>query len=302
MTPQQIAALPSGTVMDKAVCISLTFNRFGITKQLPQSAYQVDADKSMTKAQKYILDAKELKDLVSLDGEIRSWLANDIALPSPMFKNGIYLVPMELVGVIEKKLAEYRAKRDLLVRAFVAAYPTMIEKAKVALNGQFNALDYPPAEAIGTYFAMEWQYIGYGVPGQLEAVSKEIFDREQKKAEQRVQDATQQIIDTLRLSMKQLIDHMVERLTPDADGKPKQFKYTLVDNMTEFLATVKARNITGDGQLDDLADKAAEIMNGVDVKTLRDNKNVRDYVLKGMETLKATMDTMITTKTRFVRE
>lgn len=302
MTPQEIAALPSGTIMDRAVCISLTFNRFGITKQLPKSAYQVDADKDRTKAQKYILDAKELKALVSLDNEISHWVRDDIALPSPMFKNGIYLVPMELVGLIEKKLAEYKAKRDLLVRAFVNAYPQMIEDSKKALNGQFNPLDYPPADAIASYFGMTWQYIGYGVPGQLESVNKEIYSREQQKAEARVADATEQIIATLRLSLKGLVDHMVERLSPDADGKPKVFKSSLVGNMTEFLATAKQRNITGDVEFDKLADQAASIMNGVDIKTLKDNKSVRDYVLKGMETIKGQMDLLVTTKTRFVRE
>jgi hypothetical protein len=302
MTSQQLAALPTGTILDRAVCISLTFSRFGITKQLPKSAYQVDADKDRTKAQKFILDAKELKAIVSLDGEISRWVRDEIALPSPMFKGGIFLVPNELVGVIEKKLAEYRAKRDLLVRAFVDGYPKMIEDSKKALNGQFNPLDYPAVGAIGNEFSMEWMYVGFGVPGQLESVSREIFEREQKKAEERVADATDQIIATLRFSLKQLIDHTVERLTPDADGKQKKYSYTLVENLNDFLATVKQRNITGDVQLDELADKAKEIMNGVDVKTLRDNASVRSYVLKGMETLKSSMDALVTTKTRFVRE
>jgi len=304
---------PPSNLFDRAVILSVTLRRPGTRRKASTSLITVNSstteetssgtddslsstptDKSLLHLSKDILDSKELREIQRLDGEVREYLSR-IGLPSPL-KQGCYLIPIELIEIIEAKLADFLANRELLIQSFLSTYPEKQAEAASRLGPLFNSRDYPSAEQITKAFEVATQYLTFGVPGSLQNISPSLLAREQEKAKQRIAAVEDEIIQVLRFSLKDLVDHMVERLQPGVDGKPKVFRNTLMSNMQEFLDTFKARNLTNDQDLDALVDQAKNILSGVDTQALRNSANIRLHVQTQMATIQQSLDTLVVSK------
>lgn len=285
----------TGNIFDRAVIISVGLTRLGTRRKVASGAVEIETDKSMIHVSKDILESQELQDIEKLDGEIRRYIQLK-CLPSPL-KSGCYMLPIPLVEIVDRRLEEFFAQRTTLVEIFLTAYPAKVEDAQRRLGPKlFNPMDYPPLERVRAAFGASSQYLTFGIPGSLESISRSIFARETEKAQARIAVVEDEITQVLRLTLKDLVDHMVSRLAPGEGGKPKIFKNSLVANMTEFLGTFKARNLTNDEELDVLVEQAKGILNGVNPQALRDNTSIRTYVQTEMAKIKGALDTMVMNK------
>jgi hypothetical protein len=280
---------------EKAVCLALSLRKPGNSRKLSASLVEVDADKELISAQKTLLSSEHLKTIEHYDGEIRRYLYSH-CLPS-LFKDGVYLVPLALIEEVEQKLNAFADNRQKLVAAFLEVYPALIEDAKTRLRAAFNPNDYPPAERLEKLFRMEWRYVAFSVPGTLRTVSKELFKKEQEKAANAWAETLEEVRTLLRTHMAELVGHMVDRLSgTDDKGKPKVFKNTLVSNMTEFLNSFDARNLTDDAELAQIVGKARQLLSGVDAQTLRTSQALRSSLRDGFCALQGSLDTLITVR------
>jgi hypothetical protein len=239
---------------------------------------------------KHLLDSAELKAIGRFDGEIRRFLYN-ICLP---FEVGIHLLPIAAIEAVEQKLRQFAEQRQELVKAFLAAYPTLCQDAAKRLRGLYNPADYPPASDVEREFGFSWQYVSFGVPDQLKGISQEVWQQEREKAAQRMAEASSEIQQVLRETMAKLVQHMAERLKVGVDGKPVRFKETTVSNLVEFLANFEFRNVTDDAELQGLVNQARTLLQGVEADDLRSTGELRARVQAGMEGLASQLDTMLT--------
>lgn len=299
-------------IFERAVCIEITLSRLGTRRKVSTGAVEmpkgdiggeeVETDRTLVHVSKDILDSPELKAIQRHHGELRSYMRGR-CLPAP-FK-GVNLLALELVETTDKWYQAWLADDLDLRAAFGRVYPAKIREAQQRLGVLFDPRDYPPAETIDRAFGSNLRYLSVGVPGMLEQINKAIFRREVEKTEAACAEITQEINDVLYATVKELVDHMVERLTPEADGKPRVFKNTLVTNMTEFLDTFPARfGVIKQGgdptALEQLVAQAKDVLQGVTPKTLRDSGKIRDYVRTNLEKVKQSLDAMVTTRTRLV--
>jgi cell division septum initiation protein DivIVA len=287
------AIAPSETpnIMDKAVCLVLRIHSIGNHRKVSSSSVEVDADRDLINVQKTLIDADELRAIQSLDGETRRELYN-LCLPS-MFREGVYLTPIELIERVEDKLQKYAKQREVLLDKLIAVYPQRLKEAEERLRTLFNPADYPSASRLRGQFTVDWQYVQFGTPTKLKSISSEMFQREREKAEAKWAEATVEVQQVLRAAMAELVNHMADRLSGKEDGKKKVFRNTLVSNMKEFLDTFGARNIADDKALAALVEKAKSLVDGVDPDTLRKNDGLRDSVQAGFAEIKKSLDTMI---------
>jgi hypothetical protein len=93
--------------------------------------------------------------------------------------------------------------------------------------------------------------------------------------------------------MRDLVNHLVEVLTPDDDGKPRKFHATTVSKLTDFLENFAIRNVTDDKVLASIVDSAKSLLSGVDVKDLRGNEAIRDNVQKSFAMVKECLDGLV---------
>ena len=287
------AVTPDINITDKTICISLEFGRIGNSKKVSTAEIEVNADSELIAVSKKLLKSKELAAIVKHDAETAEWVKNR-SVPS-MFRRGVYLVKLEAVEQIENYLQERSPQRDDLIQAFLEVYDAQKGEAEQHLRDVYDPTDYPPRGVVASRFAFEWSWIAFNTPTKLKEISTGFWEMEKAKAAAKFENATENAKLLLRVQMKELVDHLVERMTPGEDGKRRIFKSTTLSNITEFLDTFSLRNITSDSEMEYLVTQAKSLLNGVDPETLRKSDVDAECLATGFGTVKKFLDDMVTT-------
>ena len=278
-------------VAAKTICLSLTRGRFGNKKRASMAGVEIDADKDLLRMAKKLLDSPELKAVQHLDSEVARYLRH-VAFSS-MFKGGVYLIPLTMVEAIDAKLREFAETRETLVDIAVAAYPTRVQETAERLGTVYVPGDYPTADEFRARFRFEWQYVTFDTPTRLKAISATIFEQEREKAAAKLSAVADECRDAMRAGLASMVDRLIERLTPDDEGKPKTFTKTVVTNLHDFLSTFELRNVTDDSELAAVVAQARAAISGIDASTLRKDDLVRAGVLDSFTKLSAALDPLI---------
>jgi Protein of unknown function (DUF3150) len=280
----------AGTDLAKrTVFIKLHLGLLGNSRKVSPSQVEVDADKTLIRVSKNLLDSPELQAVRTLDGDVRRYLY-ETCLP---FEVGIHLLPLGLLETVDEKLREFKEKRGELVEVFLAAYPRLCQEASGRLRTLYNPADYSPAEEVLSRFSFSWQYVSYGVPEQLREISARIFQTERDKAAQAMSEACSEVQQVMRASMLELVSHLSDRLADLPDGKPQRLRESTLQKLRDFLGTFDLRNVVDDQALKDQVEKARALVEGVSTDTLRNMPLVRAKIREGMAEVAARMDSLV---------
>jgi hypothetical protein len=286
----------------QTVFIKVHLGLLGNTRKVSPSQVEVDADKALIRVSKTLLDSPELQAIRTLDGDVRHFLY-DMCLP---FDVGIHLLPLCLVETVEEKLREFKEKRGELVESFLSAYPRLCREAAGRLRTLYNPTDYPPVDDVRSRFTFTWQYVSYGVPEQLREISARFFEEEREKAVVAMSEACTEIQQVMRASLLELVNHLRERLSDQADGKPQRLRESTLQKLRDFLGTFDLRNVVDDQELREQVEKARALLDGVSTDSLRNMPLVRSFVRDGMANIAAQMDVLagdrISREFRFAEE
>jgi len=204
----------------------------------------------------------------------------DLAIQVPSLFSGSLVLPRRMLDRVEVILQEAQAETQQLVDAFIAdGYQAEIARAKKELGPAFEAGDFPAPNVVAREFGFTWRYFSFDVPEDL---PKAIRDREEKKLREEINQVAADCRNALREGLVAMVEHLVDRLRPDADGRRKRLHETTVGKLREFLDTLASRDITGDEAIRNLGDKAKALLGAVDVETLRTNSKVADRIQNGL--------------------
>lgn len=302
------------SVLDNTVCVSVALHRLGVTRKVRATAVEVDADKNMLRVSKKILDSTELKAISKIDGRIRRML-QQYALPnSSLFRGGIYCIPSQLAPTVDAELEQLKTEREALCEAFFTAYEQQAAEAREQLRVLYNTMDYPPISRVRRAFGMETKYVNMGVPENLEGISQAIFEREREKHQTSLINAADEIRMALRVSLKEMVDHMANKLSDsdeaaesesetasdvetdfDGEAKPrkKKFHASSVAKIQQFLSTFDAKNIGNDEEMARIVAEARQILSGVDPQKLRKDDDIRAYVQQGFARIQEQLNPLV---------
>lgn len=285
--------MDASELINKTVFLKTRFGSIGNSRKVSGSeVLETDADVTMLKVNKTLLDSPELDAIKKADGKMRAWLYNT-CLP---FDMGIMLLPIGLIESAEAKMKEYRVERAMLVDNFIAAFPALCEYAAKHLGSLFNAAEYPSVDEIKAKFVFEWQYTTFSVPGSLKNISATLFEAEQEKAAKMMQTVTDNITALMREELLKMVSHLQDRLSPGNEGKPKILKESAVKNLTEFLDSFELRNVTNDTELAALVEKTRELIGGTSAVSLRSNDAFKSQVLTGLDGIMGSLSGLIEVK------
>jgi cell division septum initiation protein DivIVA len=284
---------PDHDLAATTVNLKLRFGLLGNSRKVNTSQVQVDADKDQIRVSKHLLESKELDAIRQADGAIRREL-DLYCLPG--FDIGLRLLPWGALEAVTKRLKQYASDRERLVDAFIDAYPQLCREAAASLRSLYNAKDYPPAEYVRTKFHFSYQYLSFGTPEGLEDVNREIFAEEREKAEAVLRDATTEARDFMRATVSEMVTHLRDRLTPDADGKPKRLHATAVTNLQQFLDTFSLRNVSNDRELAAEIEKLRGLLSGADVDEIRKDDDWRATVRTKLAEVETSLSGLVETR------
>lgn len=293
----------AGALSDATVVLTARLRKPGVVRKVESGEIRVraqgvsdldahDPDEASLRINKVLIDSPEYSEIRALDGAIRGYLRSQ-ALPTRL-AGGRYLIPVKLVEKVDARLAAFGQQRQELVATFCDAYPRLVEEARARLGDLFSERDYESAEAVRAAFLMETSIAALEIPGDgLARISQALYERELRKAQASREQMVGEIRDGLRYAMADLVNALVERLTPGEQGERKRIMASHVERLREFVDAFGARNVAGDQDLEALVAKARGLVAGVDVKELRRDTSVRDSLSGGLEVVKRALDGMI---------
>lgn len=257
-------------------------------------AITTEIDRSMLHVGIDLFDAPELRACQNFQAQLKAKIKG-YTVPS-FFRGGMYLVKLEAVETVNRLIEEAKVEFVPLVEAFANVVEVRRDEAKLRLKGAFNPALYPTKEQIIGVYSIEHRWLTLATPSSLKKISIAFFEHERKKAEESLKTATEGITAMLAAEAKDLTEHLIERLTPDEEGKPKQIRKSVVGNISEFLATFNLRNIGTSEELNAQIDKIQKLITGVDTVDLRMNETLRTSVAEGFKDVAQALDKLIVEK------
>ena len=294
-----------------SILLNLSVRMPGNAKKVSDESALADgeqhADHSWLALSKRLIDAEEFDAIKTVTGRMKRFLERKCIVAkgkkgsrpaiSKFIKPGIYILPLGLVAEVDAELEVFKREFAEARDKFIEAYPYLQEAAREKLKDLYNQEDYPDADTLKDAFAIEYSYMNVTTPKALEAISAEIFRREQAQAEKQWSEATEEIRMVLRTGFQQLVDWMVEVLSQTEDGeRRKSFRESSAGRMMDFLEDFSAKNITKDSELAALIEKAKDLLDGQDPRTMkRDIKKEdwRDAMLDKFSELKTELEPLV---------
>lgn len=165
---------------------------------------------------------------------------------------------------------------DVLLPAFIADYPELIEAAKAnSLGNTFRLSDYPPAEEVREKFGVSVEYDPLpSTSFANQGLSPEVQRQMERDAEQRAAQRIQAGMDDAFMRLYDVIGKMHETLAnPNAS-----FKNTLFTNVGSITDLLKNLNVTNDQRLEQLRLTAKEKLLQYDPERVRNSSRYRKQV------------------------
>jgi hypothetical protein len=295
-----MAEFTGSDLLSRAVLLQVSTGRFSVRRKVSNlNPIKVDADadgNGTDKGRLYIaaelLESKELDAVYSFDGATRRFLMTR-ALPVSLVAPGVYVMPLAVVDELDAYLTARSPQRDRLVDDFLAVYEPAARQGRLALGALADPAAYPPAEIVRRAFSLSWGWFTLGAPGQLEGIRADIFKRERERMAAEFSAALDEARQALRVMCAGMVDHLLDRLSPGADGRRKRFESSTVEKLVEWCDTFNARNLADDDALAGEVDKIRRALAGVSAEDLRGSAFTRREVTGALVGVRAALDGLL---------
>jgi hypothetical protein len=244
---------------------------------------------------KLLIEAKRLEAINSLVAQARRL---HYTMTKPWADEGLRILPNKLH---EKFAQEFRALKrefDQAADDFCRDYPMFIAERKRALNGLFDASDYPDASEIRSKFKLNTKT--FPLPESddfrsdvLDADTVEDIKRELAETNEAV------LADAMKHTAKQItevVGHMASKLNDykkPGKGSRSFFSHTLVENVKQLAELLPAFNLDNDPALDAITDRINKELCAESAETLRHDDNVRKSVAKSADDILRDVESLL---------
>ena len=280
--------------------IRLSFTWFGTRKTLTpeqkaQAADTFGAEGDFLSAGKKLIDTKHpaFKAVTGVRGRIISYWRG-ISLPYP--EPGIRLIRQDDVDPVNVHLTTLKADLQEAVGNLDLHFGALKSAARERLGSLYNPADYPAS--LRELFDVTWDFPPVEPPAYLQRLSPELYEQECRRVAAQFDEAIQLAEQAFLDELGRLVSHLSERLSGTEDGKPKIFRDSVVENLTEFFERFRRLNIRSNQQLDDIVSQAQRIVRGVEPQQLRDNENLRQRVTSQLSGVQSVVDGLLVDRPR----
>jgi hypothetical protein len=278
----------------------VAFMWFGVRKTLTpqqkeQAAESFGAEGDYLSAGKKLLDTAHpaYKAVTAVRGRIASyWRGVSLPYPEP----GIRLIRQDDVGAFNVQMTTLRQELDDAVRELNRHFSELVSAARQRLGTLFNPADYP--DSLIGLFAVTWEFPSVEPPDYLRQLSPELYRQESQRVAARFNEAVQLAEQAFIDELSALVSHLTERLSGNDDGRPKIFRDSAVENLTEFFERFRHLNIGSSEELDDLVAGAQRVIRGVGPQDLRDSRILRQHISTQLAGVQSVLDGLLVDRPR----
>jgi hypothetical protein len=245
------------------------------------------AAKDAARVNKHLLAGRNELDVIqTYIGSVRTFVYENTM---PWSDNGLRLLPTTFFMEFSKRMNNSEDTFFSYVEDFIKVYPSLITAQAMALGDMFRREDYPTPEELQNKFAFKVNYMPVPTAGDFRVdvgndAQKELQDKLNKLADDRVEAAMQDIRERLKTHLTRMQDRLGYD-NVDGESKTRKFHDSLVTGALELCDMVKHLNIVGDVELEQARVGLSQALSGVDAKELRTNLAVREDVRKNVDAL-----------------
>jgi hypothetical protein len=239
---------------------------------------------------KLLIEAERLTKITALTSSAR---ALHYSMTRPWADEGPRILPNALFVKFSDEFRKLKREFEQAANEFAAGYPHFVEERKRALNGMFNAADYPDVSEIRAKFKLEMSIMPFpdaaDFRSDLDDDTVDDIRREIAETSSRVVD------DAMRHTAEQIVEvvgHVGTKLKEynagaKGNGKRSFFLDSLIDNVRDLVDLLPAFNLTEDPKLDAIIKRIQKEMCAEDACDLRKNDAARESVQKSADEIVA---------------
>ena len=291
---------PSERLRSEMIALRLSFTWFGTRKSLSPAQKTVAAE-SFGAAGDYITAGKKLintqhpkfKAVSTIKSRAVSYFKG-MSLPYP--EPGLRLIKQADLGAMTLQLTTLKQDLDYAVNELDDHYDELKAVARQRLGDLYNAADYPAS--LDGLFDMTWDFPSVEPPDYLRRLSPELYAQECRRVQARFDEAVQLAEAAFTEELARLVEHLSERLSGQIDGKPKVFRDSMITNLTEFFERFGNLNVRSNEQLDQLVERAQQVVRGVEPQQLRDSQSLRQQVAAQLSGVQSALDGLLVDRPR----
>ncbi len=298
VTAQELPAAERVRTTMAATKVSFTW--FGVRKTLSPAQKAQAADSFAAEAQ-FFSAAKKLLDtrhaayqaVTAVRGQaLQCWRSLTLLYPEP----GIRLIRQDDIAAFDRQLQRFRSELQEAVAQLDVRFAELKDSARQRLGDLYNPADYPVS--FRDEFAMVWEFPTVEPPDYLRQLNPRLYEQECQRVQRRFNETVELAEQAFLEELAKLISHLTERLSGSDDGKPKVFRDSAVENLTEFFERFRRLNVRSNAQLDDLVLQTQRIVQGVAPQQLRENASLRQQVAGQMSGVQSVLDGLLIDRPR----
>jgi hypothetical protein len=296
----ELTGAPADRMRATMAAARVAFMWFGVRKTLTpqqkeQAAESFGAEGEFLSAGKKLLDTAHpaYKAVTAVRGRIASyWRGVSLPYPEP----GIRLIRQDDIGAFNVQMTTLRQGLEDAVCELNRHFAELVAAARQRLGTLFNPADYP--DSLNGLFAVTWEFPSVEPPDYLRQLSPELYRQESQRVTARFNEAVQLAEQAFTEELSGLISHLTERLSGHDDGRPKIFRDSVVENLTEFFERFLHLNIGSSQELDNLVAGAQRVVRGVAPQDLRDSRNLRQHISTQLAGVQSVLDGLLVDRPR----
>jgi hypothetical protein len=301
-----VATTENDAVSKAAMAVFLLDLRCGTirdSKKVPSTAVEVvrhlphdpETDPKSLNVSKKLLDCEELEAIKRLYHRLRDAVERYELPTKDQFRGGLYMIELDKFERVEAELEDAIRTLAGYVDALAANYELRVEQSRARLGTLFNEHDYPSIETLRNRLVIRYQYQTLSTPEGLKKYSRDIFERERKKLQAKMEDAIEDCRQIVAGKTKELLTEIVERVKP-TEGKPKVFRPDIIKSWTDALELLGDKNVTNDEELKAVIETAKKAISGRDVATFKSDSAVKAEIEEAFGSLIERLDDSVIDK------
>ncbi len=291
---------PSQRLRSTMAAVRVSLSWLGVRKTLTseqksQAADTFGAEGAFLSAGKKLLDTKHhsFKAVTSVKGRITSlWKSMSLPFPEP----GIRLIRQDQIETFDSQITLLKDELSDAVLELSRHYDQLKLAARRRLGSLYNEADYP-ASLLGL-FQVSWDYPSVEPPNYLRDLNPELYQQECERVAARFDEAVRLAEQAFIEELQDLVAHLTERLTGQTDGKPKVFRDSAVNNLTEFFERFQQLNVRSNDELDQLVTRCQGVIQGLPPQRLRDDQSMRQRVAAELGGVQNVLDDLLVDRPR----
>ena len=233
---------------------------------------------------KFLVDRQEVKEIAQVANEARTY---HYAHTLPWMDDGCRILTAAMFPEYAAKMQELSGHFRDSCEKFMQAYPSIVQGARMKLNGLFREADYPPLNRLSRKYGFEVKFMPMPDKEDFRVKLSEDERAEiMRNIEESANSAVKEAMKELYLRLHEVVLRMVERLS-DSEAV---FRDSLVENITRLCLILPKLNLTNDPKLEELRKEVEDKLTKFDPNTLRNDAEARketaeqaDEILKKLQ-------------------